>query len=585
MDGTGVTPTVSDGWLVWESPGKPVSVRLSPDVAGRLAMAVREGFKALPRRGLETGGLLIGTRREGGYPVIVEVDDFEPVESEHAAGPAYLLSPADRSLLEARIAARQAARGNSSIVGFYRGHTRRDFAIAEEDAFLFSTYFREPSDVFLLIKPGEGGSPIGGFVIREEGKVLSDTPYVQFRLEGMISIPASRETPVRATEESQAPVRAVRTIPPPAPREKTWKARRTIWPVAAGVMALAAALFFGIRMRHPDSIPAKPGLPLALNVTSVGNSLRLSWDHQLPRDSGHAILWIKDGQEEKELRLELDAKQLSAGSVVYWPRHSDVDFRFELLSAAGNVTQSVRSIGGPAKPVVANPAPEAVAAALPVPVPSQKPLRKDRIPARASAPKPKTPLQNRVVAASRQPSRTFALPRPKSNLVAVGTPSVPDPPSIQPAPLEHSKEVLKSIGPGTSPGRAEPSFHVTVEPVSGSRRSIPLIGKRIRRADYVPPAALHNPGLSIPPNRNLARDVKINVKVYVNPSGKVDYSEVVSKVPETDRDLAVLAVFSARRWEFVPARDGDSPVPGEVILHYQFGPGARAAGNPDFPAR
>jgi outer membrane biosynthesis protein TonB len=110
--------------------------------------------------------------------------------------------------------------------------------------------------------------------------------------------------------------------------------------------------------------------------------------------------------------------------------------------------------------------------------------------------------------------------------------------------------------------------------VTGSRRSIPLIGKRNRRPDYVPPAALHNPGLSIPPNRNLARDVKINVKVYVNPSGKVEFSELVSKVSDTDRDLAVWAVFAARRWEFVPARDGDSAVPGEVILHYQFGPPA-----------
>jgi len=575
MDGTGVAPTVGDGWLVWESPGKPVSVRLSPDVTGRLAMAVREGFKALPRRGLETGGLLIGTRRAENYPVIIEIDDFEAVESEHAAGPAYLLSPADRSLLEERISARKAAGGNGSIVGFYRGHTRRDFAIAEEDAFLFSTYFKEPSDVFLLIKPSEVGSPIGGFIIREEGKVISDTPYAQFRLEGTIAIPAARETPVRAIGESQAPVPAVRTIPPPAQREKTWKARRTIWPVAAGVMVLAAALIFGIRMRAPHSTPAKPGLPLALNVTSVGNSLRLSWDHPLPRHSGHAILWIKDGQEEREQQLELDAKQLSEGSVVYWPRHSDVDFRFELLAPGGTVTQSVRSIGGPTKPFVVNPAPALAAVVTPpVPVPSQKPPRKDRIPARASAPRPKTPLQNRVVAASLQPSRTFALPRPKSNLVPGGTPSVPDPPSIQPAPLEHSKEVLKTIEPGNSLSRAEPSFHVTVEPVSGSRRSIPLIGRRNRRADYVPPAALHNPGLSIPPNRNLARDVKINIKVYVNPAGKVDYSEVVSKVPETDRDLAVLAVFAARRWEFVPARDGDSAVPGEVILHYQFGPPA-----------
>src|SRR5712692_7788873 len=150
MDATGVEPIISDGWLVWEYPGKPVSVRLSPDVAFRLGMAVREGFKALPRRGLETGGLLIGTRREAGNPVVVEVDDFEPIESEHAAGPAYLLSAADRRLLEARIAARAATARNTSIVGFYRGHTRPDFAITAEDASLFSTYFREPSDVFLL---------------------------------------------------------------------------------------------------------------------------------------------------------------------------------------------------------------------------------------------------------------------------------------------------------------------------------------------------------------------------------------------------------------------------------------------------
>jgi outer membrane biosynthesis protein TonB len=71
--------------------------------------------------------------------------------------------------------------------------------------------------------------------------------------------------------------------------------------------------------------------------------------------------------------------------------------------------------------------------------------------------------------------------------------------------------------------------------------------------------------------------VNIDVKVYVNPAGKVEYSEVLSKVAGTDRDLAASALFSARRWEFVPARDSDGTVPGEVILHYQFGPGARPA--------
>src|ERR1051326_9515174 len=87
----GIASSVRDGWVVWEVPGKPVSVRLSPDVVGRLGLAVREGFRALPRRGLETGGLLLGVKREAANQVVVEIKDFEPIESEHAAGPSYLL--------------------------------------------------------------------------------------------------------------------------------------------------------------------------------------------------------------------------------------------------------------------------------------------------------------------------------------------------------------------------------------------------------------------------------------------------------------------------------------------------------------
>ena len=168
-DAGGVASIVRDGWIDWEVPGKPVCVRITSDVAARLAMAVREGFKALPRRGLETGGLLIGSRRSG-EPAVVEIDDFEPIESEHAAGPAYLLSEVDRRLLETRIKAHDAAGKRAAVVGFYRSHTRPDFAITKEDAGLFSAYFRNSSDVFLLIKPNEGGPPLGGFVIREEGK-------------------------------------------------------------------------------------------------------------------------------------------------------------------------------------------------------------------------------------------------------------------------------------------------------------------------------------------------------------------------------------------------------------------------------
>jgi len=557
-DAGGVASIVRDGWIDWEVPGKPVSVRLSPDVAARLGMAVREGFKALPRRGLETGGLLIGSRHGEGDHAVVEIDDFEAVESEHAAGPAYLLSEADRRLLEAKIGAHEAAGKKQKIVGFYRGHTRPDFAITREDAALFSAYFRNASDVFLLIKPNDGGPPTGGFVIREEGRILSDSPYAQFLLPGAMSVPAVRETPARtpqAVQESPQqtpPRRAVQIVQSAAPRPKSWKARARIWIVAAAVTVLSVALFFAIPRRVPGLSPAKPAPSPALNVTNVGNSLRLSWDHQLSRDTGHAVLWIKDGQETQ--RLELDAKQLSEGSVVYWPSHSDVDFRLELLTAGGSVSESIRAIGGPAKAAAAQRAPAA------------KNIKR----AAAAVHPRKRPRGNRLIAATPQVPRTLALPRPNPANGAVA--SIPDAPTVQPevAATDGRKELLNSIVPDRGLDGANPAIQVRAEPVTGGHRNIPLIGRLGRRTDYVPPSVLRDPGLANLPRRNIPRDVNVNVKVYVNGAGKVEYSEVISKVAEAARDLASLAMFAARRWEFVPARSAGSAVSGEVILHYQF---------------
>ncbi len=557
-DAVDTASIVRDGRIVWEAPGKPISVRLTPDVATRLGMAAREGFKALPRRGLETGGLLIGSRHGEGDRVVVEIDDFEAVESEHAAGPAYLLSELDRRLLEARIGAREAGGKNDGIVGFYRGHTRPDFAITREDATLFSAYFRNASDVFLLIKPNDGGPPTAGFVIREEGRIVSDSPYVQFPLAGAMSVPAAHETPARApqaVQESPPPLapprRAVQIVQSAAPRPASWKARARIWTVAAAVTALSVGLFFAIPRRVPGLGPGKPGPSPALNVTNVGNSLRLSWDHQLSRDAGHAVLWIKDGQETQ--RLELDAKQLSEGSVVYWPSHSDVDFRLELLTPAGSVSESIRAIGGPAKAATAQAAPAAKVVQRPA----------------AAVLSRKPPRRNRLVASRRVPR---ALTLPRRNPTSGAAAAIPDAPAVATgvAAPDGRKEFLNSIVPDKNLEGANPAVQVRAEPVTGAHRNIPLIGRLGRHTDYVPPSALRDPGLANLPHRKIPRDVSVNVKVYVNASGKVEYSEVISKVADADRDLASLAMFAARRWEFVPARNAGSAVAGEVILHYRF---------------
>ena len=103
-----------------------------------------------------------------------------------------------------------------------------------------------------------------------------------------------------------------------------------------------------MQRRNAAAVPAARPLalrPLALNVTSNGNSLRLSWDRQPSSQAANALLWIKDGQEITSFAL--DPHQLDEGSVAYWPRSGDVTFRLELSRDGSKVTESVRAIGGP----------------------------------------------------------------------------------------------------------------------------------------------------------------------------------------------------------------------------------------------
>ena len=555
-------------------------------------MAVREGFKALPRRGLETGGLLIGTKSKAGNHVVVDVCDFEPVESEHATGPSYLLSETDRRLLETRIAARKAAGDGLSIVGFYRSHTRRDFAMTVEDASLsHSTYFRNASDVFLLIKSNEEGPPTGGFIIREKGKVVSSSPYVQFPFEGTMVSLAPCVAPVPVLQLRQPAPRIPLPVQAAVLRRAVRTARWPVWLAAATAMALAVALPFVIQRRIAGPAPGGTRVPLALSVTSSGNALRLSWNHRATRRAGHAMLWIKDGRDEQ--RFELDSRQLDEGSVAYWPRNNDVTFRLQVLSPEATLTESVRAIGGPFKDLVADPGPAPVADSSLVRAVSVPTATVASVPAPAGIAPSIAPVvvpparRNNTGAASRRATRTFELPPPESVPPAVASVALPEPPipqAMAAPPLVHGNELVNSIASTSSQGLGtDPSLRVSVEPVSGSRlahlaRSIPLLGRAYKRADYVPPAPRDNPALTSP-HPKVSRDVNVDVRVYVNPSGKVEYSEVLSKVSKADMDVATWAVFSARHWEFVPARTGEGAVPGEVILHYQLGPGSQAAGD------
>src|SRR5262245_2636047 len=113
-------PVSEHQYYVWEVPGKPVVFRLALNVVDTVAVAVLAGFKAVPRRGLEVGGLLLGSAQtDSTGQSIVTVTGVELFESEHRLGPSYTFSEADRKRL------REKLKKQDRVVGIFRSHTRK----------------------------------------------------------------------------------------------------------------------------------------------------------------------------------------------------------------------------------------------------------------------------------------------------------------------------------------------------------------------------------------------------------------------------------------------------------------------------
>jgi len=133
----------------------------------------------------------------------------------------------------------------------------------------------------------------------------------------------------------------------------------------------------------------------------------------------------------------------------------------------------------------------------------------------------------------------------------------------------------------TTPGpktAAESFSTVTFEAVTESHLGsvmgkIPLLRRLHRAADFVPPTPLQGttPTVSEELLHTLRTEVPLDVRVYIDKSGKVDYAELLSDITAANRDFASLAVFNARHWTFTPARSETRTVAGRAMLHYRFG--------------
>src|ERR1700691_1419483 len=216
---------------VWEDPGDSIMIQVSLELVEQLGAAVQQSLGAGPR-GNEIGGILLG-RALPGFGRTVLIEDFQPTPCEHLRGASYTLSPKDRRILGARLARRPAL----EVVGYFRSHTRPGMYLDQDDFAVFSQYFPEPWQVFLLVRPATDGPAMGGFFFWEDGDVNRRSPYRQFPFDGARL--AEGGFPIA---EGLPAAPALRPVPILVPKPET-RARRRLPTLPWGVVPVIAVLF------------------------------------------------------------------------------------------------------------------------------------------------------------------------------------------------------------------------------------------------------------------------------------------------------------------------------------------------------
>jgi hypothetical protein len=343
------------GYYVWEAAGKPVVVHLHLDVVDHLLAVVLRGLGALPKRGAEVGGLLLGSIEPAGEPrgvSVVRVEDFEPVDCDYARGPSYLFTDADRGAFEAACERwRPGDQRPAYAVGFYRSHTRDGMSLTPEDLELVDKHFPSPENIVLLVKPFRTKLSMAGFFFREAGafpqRTALEFPFQRSDLAGEEPSPPPENgtappppeilSALPVSERPAAPAPVWQPIPAfaekPSPKPKL---RHALW-IPLSFVFLLVGLALGLALASARGLGVARGgihdLSLGLAVALSDENINVKWDRQAAaiRQAQHGTIEIEDGGET--VSRSLDAIELQNGSLIYRNASGTVKFRLTVYPA------------------------------------------------------------------------------------------------------------------------------------------------------------------------------------------------------------------------------------------------------------
>jgi len=346
---------VQGGYYIWEAPGGTVVVHLQVDLVDRVLAEVMRGFGAVRKRGVEVGGLLIGTISESDPSVangvtVVRVEDFEPVPCEYRRGPSYLLSEEDGAAFEnAYQRWRPSVASEEYAVGYFRSHTREGLAMAAEDIELMDDYFPEPAHAALLIKPAGTKVSSASFFLREAGAFPLSAPHeFPFRRRELTGEdpPPHRSLDDRRRNSFEHVTSVVPAAHPEAAIEKPPElnynlanppaaAFRASWiwmPVSFVFLMLGLMLGFQVGLNLAGrNTPAVQDYTLALSVSKTGENLLVRWNPDAPlvRAADRGELEIEDRGLIKP--VPLDRANLQNGSITVQRASPSVRFRLTVF--------------------------------------------------------------------------------------------------------------------------------------------------------------------------------------------------------------------------------------------------------------
>ena len=459
----------------------------------------------------EFGGILLGRSITEGENFRTQVTSFEPLEIEHRYGERFTLSLRDRQSLERRL---QRLRRKGLIpVGFYRSHERRGLYLDQKDFEVFKAEFRHPGSVFLLVGQETGKPAKGAVFVWEDDDVRRHASYLQFPL------------PQVAVAGMPAPVRPAASK---VPQKRT-----------EGVAERLAA------WRPKIELPNMPALSLpkfALPSFTLPNGIvKVALTIALP------------------LVCFYGARQLAENRVSV---------------AAAQEMQSVSKAEQPPVLTAQATAPEVSAVQVPVEAPAvskESPFAESAVPAKVAPVRSGVDSRDRVVTVVPRTVGSGLRPVAKAE---VETPTLPEPPVVQPAAL--SLSVPKIVSAPPSPVHKDTNKVLAfVKPVQPSsiRQAIgkvPLLrgfSGRNASEDFVPANPIEVP---VPSQASAGNALKKGNTIEM--LAKVDRQGYVESVKLVDgnRQLADTSAEAILRWRFEPARQNGTPVDSAMRIRFEF---------------